>query len=738
MKRFIILISILSSIFSTIIYADATYPYTIQIKHIYDGRYLSDTKDTNGYSYFINSNWIGDDATIHFRKGINNSISKSVSVPNTHIISATHHNNGLQLVRKDGNSIYSSYFDTILHSNNTPIASVNVNRYDAHWINSKNKLLLLLDNNLYDSTELIASNVIDCQAFNNRDDYSYAYIVDKRDYGIVQFIAHSDTSHFVARIPLTQSTKLIPLRNYIIAANATNTQDVLISIMDINSKNLLGAEWIKANANFIVPNTNSNDIYTLTNEKANYHLHKFSITNLANNNSFNATLPDGLYNPIKLVSDSNHIYALFTNALVVYDMKLRPVLFDYYDFSNFNFANPTDNITITAFSNYILIASAQQSLIFSIHYNKLWFITKQIDNTYRYAIPILLFILGFIFYRKYRNQKRLFEAIIDLPSSGFVFFINRVGKLIKLNEGGKRILNYADDIPLKKQFAFYCSTEHTYPIAALVERGLVDRITFQQKINIVENNLPFEWLCSLIPLRNIYGRFSGIILTGIDITEELERQMLTNWAQLAHDMQTNLSTIRLNVEQINTNSDEDVERKKKILHQVSILVHRVRDIVTVGRNDKLEKTLVNSIDLCNEIRSEFDDNLFAKVQFKMELTDFNFICDKPKLMRAVRNAVENSIKYMKDTGGYITIACFRDIHNISVVIRDNGIGMNEDTKHKIYTPFFSTTRKDGGYGIGTMIMQRVAEIHGGKLLIESKVGVGTEITFLIPDLSRHK
>jgi signal transduction histidine kinase len=351
----------------------------------------------------------------------------------------------------------------------------------------------------------------------------------------------------------------------------------------------------------------------------------------------------------------------------------------------------------------------------------------------------VLVLLCLFFYRLYRNQKRLFDAILDLPSSGFVFMINKYGKLRKVNDTGKELLNMTDNIPLGKQFRYYCSNEQTKQFADIAETGLVRRVNFNQKVDIISDNAPQEWLCSVVPLRNIAGRFHGIIITGIDITKELERQMLTNWAQLAHDMQTNLSTIRLNAEQIVPNNDDDQQRRSKILHQVNILRHRIRDIVTVGRDDKLERTIVNSTEFCNEVRQEFDDNIFSKIKFEMKLEDFNFICDKPKMLRAVRNAVENAIKYMKPEGGFITISCYRDIHSISISVKDTGIGMDAQTKSKIFVPFFSTARKTGGgYGIGTMIMQRVAELHGGKLIIESELGIGTEIIFKLPDLSRVK
>ena len=760
------------------IFAGITYPYSIEYFDFFEcGKlYLSTSKNQNNPEqntadneplfYFVKSNWLMDNETVYSWKGFNRSNSKGENIGNAFIVDATYFQNKLFLLLKENNNLTIATFDStvsqknkiVLNSNellmNLSVSHSAYSMKNIRLISNKNsdKLFLLNNEKLYavgayairpekmgvcnTPLQLIAENVIDCKFFTNNNNYEFAYIVDKREYGLIYFLDKQSNSHYVARVPITDKTSIFPLQNFLITANSTgNFSDVLLSVIDIYSKNILASEWLKINQNLLDIENFSDNIFALTSEKNNYKLKKIPALSLNNENEWQTVnLPENLYSPIKLVVLGDLIYIFFHNALVVYDSELNEIIFDYYDFSNFS----GDDLEVMKYENYLILSSSNGSLILRKDANSLWFINRQILTTYKYAVPIILILTIIFILRNYRNQKRLFDAIIELPSFGFVFFINRVGKLVKLNEGGKQILDISDNIPLGKQIAYYCKTDMTKPIVEIVERGLVERLSFQQKINIIAENTPREWLCSLMPLRNIAGRFSGIILTGIDITEELERRMLTNWSQLAHDMQTNLSTIRLNAEQMHINSENDLKIRNKIIQQVTILIQRVRDIVTVGRDDKLETSTVNSVDFCNEIRSEFDDNIFSQVQFAMNLIDFNFICDKPKLLRAVRNAVENGIKAMKNKGGTITISCRKDIHHIMISVKDTGMGMDENTKNKIFTPFYSTARKEGGYGIGTMIMQRVAELHGGKLLIESKLNIGTEMTFQIPDLARKR
>jgi len=112
--------------------------------------------------------------------------------------------------------------------------------------------------------------------------------------------------------------------------------------------------------------------------------------------------------------------------------------------------------------------------------------------TYSYSIPIILLIITIIIYRKFRNQKRLLNATIDLPSLGFVFFVNKIGRLIRVNESGKQLLKITDSIPLKQHFSEYCNTEQSEQLVDLVDRGLINKIPFEQKINVLEREIRKE------------------------------------------------------------------------------------------------------------------------------------------------------------------------------------------------------------------------------------------------------
>jgi len=198
-------------------------------------------------------------------------------------------------------------------------------------------------------------------------------------------------------------------------------------------------------------------------------------------------------------------------------------------------------------------------------------------------------------------------------------------------------------------------------------------------------------------------------------------------------MQTNLSTIRLNAEQLGDDGDpRNTERRRRILFQSGVLIQRVRDLVSVGRSEDITRIAVHSAEMCTEIRHEFDPVMFPHVTFSMKLRGTMMQADRLKLSRAIRNAVENAIKSLRGKAGTVEIATWFDRSNVFVRVSDTGVGMDAETLSNMMKPYFTSAKDGSGAGIGTMIMQHVMNLHGGSLRVTSEPGIGTQVIFRIP------
>ena len=100
-----------------------------------------------------------------------------------------------------------------------------------------------------------------------------------------------------------------------------------------------------------------------------------------------------------------------------------------------------------------------------------------------------------------------------------------------------------------------------------------------------------------------------------------------------------------------------------------------------------------------------------------------------QLRQVLVNLLSNAVEAMPD-GGELRIRTSNQESMLSISIEDTGCGIREDLKQKIFSPFFST--KPEGSGLGLAIVRQIIRAHGGRISFESKEGVGTCFTLLLP------
>lgn len=381
-----------------------------------------------------------------------------------------------------------------------------------------------------------------------------------------------------------------------------------------------------------------------------------------------------------------------------------------------------------------LIATGQVgSVLLKRYYQPWWFLWSIVTIVGPFAVPLVLLIVALIQSIRLRNQKRFLNAMLDVPGAGLTFVLDATGRLLKANEQAAQLLRITPKVPMGRLYRAYMRHRGVNGIQEFISYALDVRRPVSEKIAVDDDDHLREYMVTAQPLWSTLSRFKGLVVTGIDITEALERRRLVNWAQLAHDMQTNLSTVRLNAEQLSTDMGErDQQRVRRILFQTGVLIQRVRDLVSVGRSEELQKSPVHSAEFCTQIRHEFDPEMFPHVTFSMKLRGTMMNVDKLKLSRAVRNAVENAIKSLRGSQGTVEITTWFDRQSVFICVADTGVGMDTLTLENMMKPYFTTAKDGSGTGIGTMIMQHVTHLHGGSLRVTSEPGQGTQVVFRIP------
>ena len=105
----------------------------------------------------------------------------------------------------------------------------------------------------------------------------------------------------------------------------------------------------------------------------------------------------------------------------------------------------------------------------------------------------------------------------------------------------------------------------------------------------------------------------------------------------------------------------------------------------------------------------------------------------------MNNLLTNAIKY-SDEGGEITVSAEERAGRVSIRVRDTGVGIAEPDLPHIFDKFYRSpderVQKRSGHGLGLALAREIVQLHGGKIVVESAPGDGSEFTIVLKTRAR--
>lgn len=286
--------------------------------------------------------------------------------------------------------------------------------------------------------------------------------------------------------------------------------------------------------------------------------------------------------------------------------------------------------------------------------------------------------------------------------------------------------------------AVFMSRSITGPVAQLSEK--------LKKIRLGKKNETIQWSIDdeVGELIQDYNAMVTKLDQSAMLLAQTERD--TAWRemakQVAHEIKNPLTPMKLSIQYLQNaaSREEDTDLPAMIRRVSKTLIEQIDNLTNIASefsNYAKMPQAMNEVFLINDILASVHD-LFRKredmdIQLQVPINDLFVFADKSQIIRVLNNIVKNAIQAIpKSRRGLIDIKLNFTDEQVIISIHDNGVGIDEHMKDKVFYPNFTT--KSSGMGLGLAICSDIIQSFDGHIYFETEKGVGT--TFFI-ELPRH-
>jgi two-component system nitrogen regulation sensor histidine kinase NtrY len=344
-----------------------------------------------------------------------------------------------------------------------------------------------------------------------------------------------------------------------------------------------------------------------------------------------------------------------------------------------------------------------------------------------------------------REQRRKYMEIVLENVTAGVISLDKEGKITTVNKSAERMLDLQAKDMLGENYRKVLQPEYRRLVRELIKEINTTRSeSIQKQIEVALQDKVFTIRASVNLLRDEQGDYLGMVAVFDDLTHLIKMQRLSAWREvarrIAHEIKNPLTPIQLSAQRIykryRNKIDGDAgifeECTNTIIHQVTELKNLVNEFsnfarmpaVTPTPND-LNEIINSSLVLFKEAHRDIDFHFYPDPALPI------FKVDRDQMKRVFINILDNAVAAV-DGGGVIEIEVKYDssLQMVTLEVRDNGCGVPDEDKPKLFEPYFST--KKSGTGLGLAIVNAIISDHNGYIRVRDNHPKGTKFIIDLP------
>ncbi|HEX3178929.1 MAG TPA: PAS domain S-box protein [Methylomirabilota bacterium] len=370
---------------------------------------------------------------------------------------------------------------------------------------------------------------------------------------------------------------------------------------------------------------------------------------------------------------------------------------------------------------------------------------------------------------QFLEQQSRLAAIVD-NSDDAIVSKTLTGVIRSWNRGAERMFGWSAEEAVGRHITLIIPEDRRFEedeVLARIRRG--DMVDHFETVRVAKDGRRLHISLTVSPVKDGEGRIVGASKIARDVTErrrleeERERLLLRErqareeaeasnrtkeqlLAIVSHELRTPLNSILGYARMLQSGSLDETTRP----HAVDVIVRSaaaqarlVEDLLDLSRI--VSGRLALSFEACEVaalIEGALDTVLPAADSKGVELIaelapDLGqMTCDPDRIRQVIWNLVMNAIKFTS-AGGRIDVTVSRTGGQLQIVVADTGVGISAEVLPHVFEPFrqedSSTTRAQGGLGLGLALVKNIVELHGGRVFAESPgKGKGSTFTAFVP------
>lgn len=211
--------------------------------------------------------------------------------------------------------------------------------------------------------------------------------------------------------------------------------------------------------------------------------------------------------------------------------------------------------------------------------------------------------------------------------------------------------------------------------------------------------------------------------------------------QVAHEIKNPLTPMKLSVQQLLRSFDpNDPKSEDKLKRVASSIIEQIDALTKIANefshfakmpNPKEEE--IELVQLVHGVKELFLEQDGAMITLESNVEQVRINGDRDQFVRVFNNLIKNALQAIpNDRKGLVEIRLLTEHGKVKIEIQDNGVGIEESKRFKIFVPYFTT--KSNGTGLGLAMVKQIIENHNGTIDFESSEGLGTLFKIEIPHL----